>query len=341
MKENYQPWQVNLNSFPKNGTIHDELLFLLHFAILAPSGHNSQPWEFSLSDNSIYVWVKRERSLKESDPTRRQLMIGMGCMMENLCLAADYYNFKCNINYFPNPQNEDLVANISFTKSGEIKNDPRHLIFSIPKRHTNRNRYEDCLPLKEFLSEMQKFSNRDMQISLVTEQDLKEQIADIANMSGQEIMDSDSFRKELSTHVKSNYTNSKTGMPASGMGIPGPISFLVPWLIKKMNMARKSAKKDNILLKKYTPMFVVISTKGDSNLDRIEAGRLFERIWLMATREGLSCAPLAAPVQVGEYYKQLQSLLGITMRPLVFFRMGYCEKNASMSPRLSAEEVVR
>ena len=341
MKENYQAWQIDPDSFPKSGNLRDQLLFLLRFAVLAPSGHNSQPWEFSLHENTISVWVKRERSLAGSDPQGRQLLIGMGCMIENLCVAADYYGFKSVVRYFPHSQNEDLIANITFAKNSEIKNNPQHLIFSIPKRHTNRNRYETHMPPQDFLDAFLKLSNADMQISLVSEQRLMERIADIANTAGREIMDSITFRKELSEYVKSNYTKSKVGMPAAGMGIPGPISLITSWLIRKMNMARKTAKKDDMLLKKYTPSFVVVSTKGDGNEERLEAGRHMERIWLMATQRGLNCAPLAAPVQVGEYHKQLQSLLGISARPLVFLRVGYCDKRATRSPRLSVQEVLQ
>ncbi len=36
-------WDVDLFGWPSNGDDRDKLLFLLRFAILAPSGHNTQP----------------------------------------------------------------------------------------------------------------------------------------------------------------------------------------------------------------------------------------------------------------------------------------------------------
>jgi len=44
MKANYAAWGIDVNSFPQDGGIEDQLRFLIGFAILAPSGHNSQPW---------------------------------------------------------------------------------------------------------------------------------------------------------------------------------------------------------------------------------------------------------------------------------------------------------
>ena len=66
--ENYKPWNININDFPSDGTEREKLIFLLNFAILAPSGHNSQPWNFSVSGNSISIFVDEKRSLSESDP---------------------------------------------------------------------------------------------------------------------------------------------------------------------------------------------------------------------------------------------------------------------------------
>ncbi|MBI3589397.1 MAG: hypothetical protein HY093_03230 [Candidatus Liptonbacteria bacterium] len=43
MKENYAPWEIDVEAFPKKGSLDDQLKFLLGFAILAPSTHNSQP----------------------------------------------------------------------------------------------------------------------------------------------------------------------------------------------------------------------------------------------------------------------------------------------------------
>jgi len=94
-------------------------------------------------------------------------------------------------------------------------------------------------------------------------------------------------------------------------------------------------------LKKFTPAFVIVSTVSDDKVDWIKAGQLFERIWLTAEQAGLRCAPLAAPVQVKDYYKKLQDILEISFRPQIFSRMGYCDKIPQHSPRLAIDEVIR
>ena len=105
-------------------------------------------------------------------------------------------------------------------------------------------------------------------------------------------------------------------------------------------MSKKRAKQDEKLLKEFTPAFVVISSAHDNAMSRIKTGQIFERIWLLATRDGFSCAPLAAPVQVGNYYKNVQEIMSTKSRPLVFFRLGHSDKIPRHSPRFSVEEVI-
>ena len=43
-------WDVNASDFPANGSDAEKLEFLVRYAVLAPSSHNSQPWLFDLHE---------------------------------------------------------------------------------------------------------------------------------------------------------------------------------------------------------------------------------------------------------------------------------------------------
>ncbi len=343
MKENYQSWQINIDSFPSTGSLNEQLKFLINFPILAPSGHNSQPWNFSVNGNEISIWKNEERSLAQSDPTMRQLLIASGCALENLIIAADYYGFESQISYFPEKDNSNLIAKILLKKLNvmEGKNRNDHLIFAIPKRHTNRNKYKDQQLPADFLMEINRLSNEICTISVISEKRIKDEIADIVNNAQIEAMDDSGFREELSHYIKSNFTKEKVGMPGFTLGIPAPISLIASRLIKKINLSRKSKKKDEDLLKKFTPAFIIINGTQDDRTTRIKTGQLFERIWLTAEKYGLNCAPLAAAVQSDVYAKKLQAIFKTNSKPLVFFRVGYSNKSVRHSPRLSLEEVLK
>jgi hypothetical protein len=58
----FQPWNISEILFPANGTKIELLKFLLNYAILVPSSHNTQPWLFKImGDNPIELYADRTR----------------------------------------------------------------------------------------------------------------------------------------------------------------------------------------------------------------------------------------------------------------------------------------
>lgn len=171
---------------------------------------------------------------------------------------------------------------------------------------------------------------------VIADQEQKNQLSDIALVASISAMEDKQFRAELSKYVKPNTTSSPIGMPAFGMGIPTPISFVVLKMIKYFNMNKLSRKSDETLLKKYTPVFVIIATRRDDKISWIKTGQIYEHIALLTDSQGLKTAMWAAPIQIGEYYKNFQKILNTDFRPQAFFRLGYAVKSPPHSPRLTA-----
>lgn len=340
MKENYAPWEIKIEDFPEKGNLEDQLKFLLGFVLLAPSGHNSQPWSFKLEGNSIEFWVNTERALAKSDPERRQLSIAMGCATENLAMAADYYGFETKIEYFPNSTDSDLFVIVRCNKAWKTKNDNRHLIFQIPKRVTNRGKYKPHSIPKDFQAQLKKFENNEFQIVVIEHKETKLKLADILLAAQIESMDSTAFREELSHFIISSFSSKKTGMPGFALGLPSLISLFASAMIKKVNMSRKTRKQDEKLLKEFTPAFLSIGVFNDSMPGWLKAGRLFERIWLIATSQGINFSPLAAGVQNEKYCKQTKEIIGFSSTPRIFCRLGFPEKITGHSPRFNCDELL-
>ena len=338
MKENYLAWKVDPRTFDAQWSLRDQMLFLVRFAVLAPSSHNSQPWKFSIKDSTLRLEADRARALPKSDANYRQLFISLGCALKNCLIAADYAGFGATVVY--GGEGLDTYAELTLEKKSDHERDPAHLIFAIPRRHTNRNKYATRLPDQAFLTHMSTRVDGETQLFFVDESPEKESLADVVAESNIAIMDDVHFREELSGYVKSNVTSSGVGMPMFGFGMPTPPSFLASFVLKRFNMNKLSKKEDALLLKKFTPLFGVICTKGDHPESWIKAGALYEAIALAAEQEGINTAPMAAVVQFADFHKQLQKILHTDLRPQVFFRMGYADTLTPHSPRLADEEVV-
>jgi hypothetical protein len=149
------------------------------------------------------------------------------------------------------------------------------------------------------------------------------------------------FRKELSAYVKPNTTRSPLGMPCFGMGIPTPVSFVAPTVLRYINMAKTSKNADRRLLAEQSPYLLILTTKQDTERDWILAGKTFQHLALMAAHHGWATHPLAAAIQIGNHFQRLQKFLQTKERPQIFFRLGKPSKPVKRSPRLQAMAVTK
>ncbi len=242
---------------------------------------------------------------------------------------------------FPDSADNSFVADINLTEIPNHIRSDKHVIFAIPKRHANRTKYDDRLPEEDFIKWVGGLASANTQLFVITNKIKKDAIADVVIKAGIAAMEDSGFRQELSRYVKNNYTNSPIGMPLYGFGVPGPISLIAPFMMKHINMNKINAKTDTGVLKNYTQAVLVIATRDDTKKEWLETGALYERIALEAERRGLSTAPSAAAIQIGEFYKKLQEILQTTYRPQFFARVGYSRGTVQPSPRLAVNVVLK
>ena len=176
MKENYLAWKVDPRTFDAQWSLRDQMLFLVRFAVLAPSSHNSQPWKFSIKDSTLRLEADRARALPKSDANYRQLFISLGCALKNCLIAADYAGFGATVVY--GGEGLDTYAELTLEKKSDHERDPAHLIFAIPRRHTNRNKYATRLPDQAFLTHMSTRVDGETQLFFVDESPEKESLAE-------------------------------------------------------------------------------------------------------------------------------------------------------------------
>lgn len=338
-KENYRAWEIDYDEFFRQTSDRDRLQFLVRFAVLAPSSHNSQPWRFEVLSDVIRVFPEFTRELRHSDPDHRQLFVSLGCAIENLRIAADYYGYRLSVRYFPQGINDGSAAEIFFEEVPHAR-ERMHPIFCIARRHTNRNKYEDRMPDSQFLEEVRNLAMPDLRVDLMSKGAQKDAVADVVLQAAEAAMSDPAFRHELSQYVKSNFTRSRIGMPGFGMGIPGPVSIVTPLVLRYVNISKLARRQEEALLKQHTPLFVIINTKDDTPEAQMRAGEVFEKLAIAGEQKSIRTAPMAAAIQMGDYYKKLQNILGTPFRPQVFCRMGYTQIVTPHSPRMAAEDVI-
>src|SRR5215203_4841061 len=104
------PWKVSDDIFPMSGEAQEKLRFLLNYAVLAPSGHNTQPWLFRLSGDEVELYADRTRGLPVVDPEDRALNISCGAALLYLRIAIRHFGYAGKVETFPSPDETDLLA---------------------------------------------------------------------------------------------------------------------------------------------------------------------------------------------------------------------------------------
>src|SRR5574341_59680 len=79
---------------------------LVRYATLAANGHNTQPWQFAISQNAIDIHPVYARRVPVVDPHDRELWLSLGCALENLVIAARGVGYAPEVTY---PDSVDII----------------------------------------------------------------------------------------------------------------------------------------------------------------------------------------------------------------------------------------
>ncbi len=338
-KENYLAWEVKVGEFNKLKSSFEKFSFLLNFAVLAPSSHNTQPWNFKIKNNTISVYKENKRRLPIADSNDRQLHLSVGCAIQNILIAANYFGYTANLEYKNNSDSPNLIAIISLEEQGKTP-ETESLIHSITTRKTNRGKYKIDKISSSIIDEIVNNGDSEIKVNVVSDQAKINKLGYVAAVAASRSMENRDFRIELSHHLKNNLTRSKIGMPGFSIGIPTPPSFLLAFLMRMLNLEKIGQKQNIALFEKSTPHIVIISSATDTTEDWIKAGLKFQKISLFLDSKGISTSPWGAPIQIENFYKEIQDILDIKERPQMFFRIGYPIKSSRVSPRLLVNDVL-
>lgn len=316
---------------------------LVPSAVLAPSAHNTQPWRFHASGNTLDFFVDHARHLEISDPTSRQLFVSLGCSIANAAAAARYFGFEPIVEYFPAGEEADQpVARLAITYNRRLDaGETIHGLFSaIEQRHTDRTLYgaEPLTPDER----AQLPTCGAAGVVFIEDRATIAALAELTERATEATLSRPDFKLELSHWVRHNWTRQPDGMPGYAMGMPAPVSLLAPLMVRFAPIHRQEGPKTKQQIDSASAVAVFVSA-ADTPRAWLASGQQLEMLWLEATAAGLAAAPLVAAVEAGESIRrELQQQIHSTALPQSILRLGHSRAGRlRATPRRRLEDCLR
>ena len=336
------PYEVNENEFPWGGAADEQVGFLLRYAILAPSTHNTQPWKFALVPGGIEVYADYSRRMPVVDPGNRELLMSVGAAVFTLRVAAEWFGMECRVTYSYSGDSERPLAVAAISRrEPPVQGDEgiASLFGPIVRRHTNRHPFLYSRVPETILRRLRGLGSAG-QASVVVSTDgrVNTEVSELVAAADRMQLGDPSFRSDLAEWIRPNWTQKPDGITGAALGMNGVASALGPWTTRVVDTGSLKAAKDKNLCAQ-APVLVVLESE-DSVPHWLACGELLQHLLLVVTREGLHHSYFNMPVQVADLRVRLRALCGLPAWPQILLRVGFSLTEPARTPRRSVEEVL-
>lgn len=338
-KSTLDVWTVSALDLPDFGTAGEKLKFLLRYAILAPSTHNTQPWLFHIRGDEVELYADRTRVLHTMDPEDRQLIMSCGGALFHLRVAMQRFAFQGDVQTFPDPADTDLLARVRLGDRRETSVEERLMFEAIRKRRTNRQPFRDDAVPEALLEVLKAAARKEGAILHIIEgEEERFNVADLIAEGDRIQWANKRFRLELAAWMHSNHAEHHDGIPGYAQGMNDVLSCAGPIAIRTFDMGEGQAAKDRDIAI-YSPVLAVLATEADTPQAWLAAGQALDRVLLRARVEDVWASFMNQPIEVPELREKLGDVIARPCFPQLLLRLGF-GSDVKPTPRRNVEEVL-
>lgn len=345
----FEPW-----NYP--GNEKDPPRLAARAGLLASSPHNTQPWAMTITGDTIALRARRDRNLGAMDSLLREMHVGLGCAVEAMSVAARGTGRAPEVALLPDAADETLVARVTLGAASAVTAEDSALFGNLARRHTNRGRYVEAAATPALETAFRALV-RDEAVAMrwLASDDERaifraETIAATEAIIGDREMSRDSnawyrHTDEEIARFRDGTTLDATGNGAAtrtfgkALGRPSNESADDYWLSGTVDRQTTGSA------------FVILSSsRASTREEQLRVGRVYQRMHLWATGQGLAMQPLNQLAErqdreevtgVGSRFTTvLTSFVGEDRRAQMLFRVGYPWDRAFASPRRPLEWVL-
>jgi hypothetical protein len=315
-------WDVDESPYPILGVPAARLEYLVRYAILAPSTHNSQPWLFRVRGDALEIFADWRRALHVCDPLGRELHISCGAAIQFASLAAHGFGREGRVHLLPEPGNPDLLARLYLGLPWAPTAAEERRIRAIPRRHTNRLPFTDDPVAHLDVEALRRLAeSHEMGFAVTSDPAVRRAISDLVVDADLRLMEDPAARRELARWIRPAGGRSADGMSVRSFGLPDWFGRIVASAMKLLDIGPGTALTHGSLASE-APWIGLLSTQQDDRIAWLRAGMALADIVLELTADGLDCSFLNQPVELPGLRPRVGSAIGISDFPQMLMRIG-------------------
>lgn len=281
---------------------------LAAYATLAPSPHNTQPWQFRVARGSLTISPDASRRLAVADPQGRALTISLGCSAMSALVAAAASGLGMTLEIAPDGSVRLALAD------GEADHALARLLPPLTSRVTDKRRYPPDavepppLPLPQGIS-----------VHYLADTESRTHVADLHRQAVGELARTDSFGKELARWLRTDPEDPRRD------GMTLPLNRDADAFIRALGISgeplRELGERDAQALA-AGPLIGLLTSTEETEAAWVRAGMAWQRLTLEAHTCGLAVAPLTAVVENPRTRRAASTLVPAGKHIQILFRLG-------------------
>ncbi|MGE0462732.1 MAG: hypothetical protein AB7Q16_15315 [Vicinamibacterales bacterium] len=323
------PWDLDPDDFPRDGSEADRLRFLVRYALLAPSTRNTQPWRFRVTADCVELHLDLSRWQRIADADQREMFISLGCALENLLIAATHFGYRTAADYLSGVDDETPVVRVRFESGGVVGAVPDPRFEAITRRRTNHGVYDGTPVSREELELLcESCTEPGLKLHWITDEAGRARVDALVMRADAVLLSDAEYRRELGEVIGSG-----------ALGAPWLIATLGRFAVSYLMPASSFSKADHKALMS-SPAIGVICAPASTRQAQVRVGQVLERLYLAATYRGLSLQPVSQILEVDETGDELGMLVAHAGVPIQPFRLGHASSSRTHTPRRALDEVL-
>lgn len=332
-------------SFPRHATVDEQLMFLLGYAVLAPSGHNTQPWQFAVRDGAVWLYADPEKTLPALDPGGRERIMSCGAALFHLRVAMRHVGIAPVVERFPDRAASDpeageddgetsgasALARVAMGDETPPSLADETLFSAIRRRRTHREAFRDeSVPLSNLQALQEAAETEGAHLALLSSSEERQRLLDLVVRANETMLGDAEVRRELAAWTAA--PDADAGVPGSTRGWNRWQTAAAGWLQTLPGLRPDPWERETATIHS-APVLAILSTSGDTVGDWLDGGQALDRVLLRATSYGLAASFLNQPVKVPAIRERVADLLPEKQVPQIILRMGLAQTRKPQTGR--------